>query len=458
MSISRRALLQAGLCVGLLQVLPKTNWLTKRLSFVQEANAHWLAIAQLALSAASLFVRSNNGLGAMLSNVRELQMETVRLLQDVTVQLGRIEGSLINMPKIIRKQLSMHAEYKVVEETDNIRKKLEFCERQQKEGHPQKDILREIVRKSTDLARFSSVPYGIGGRAALCAPLVAAIDARARQLLGKPHEIRDAVAVFYLPWIREIQSMSDGALFHAFVEAGRDLQEEIAKLEETMPPLVKQHLGATFVLNALKLDPGAPSLEAAATCGYYDSLIRYNQGKCIDNDYSSCHVNPSNIFPESHILVPPESLVEQGLVLDRDIEPRDRICSGRCVAWENIPVFQTQSSIRGIVTAKNDFHVPQAQNTEEIQGPILMLTTKWEKGNAPPQNGCTRYLVGTNSGDQQIVDLQSSSQAKEWEKQFSAFVQGPIENINNNRQAIYAMYQLLLSVKEAENLLERVTT
>lgn len=459
MAISRRALLQATVAISLLHVLPRVGSISNRLSFVRDATAGWLAAAQVALTAVALFVRSDGGMSAMLANIKELQKETIRLSQSILAGIGDLQSTLATMPNIIREQLSSHQEYRVVEETESIRLKLEYCEKEQKRGKRQSAVLREIVSRAMDLARYRSVPYGIAGRAAMCAPLVVSIDARARQLLGNTAEIPSAVHAAYLPWIRSIQSReADGSLAKSLHAAGEIHAIEIARIGDVMPPLVKAYLGADFISNALKLDPGATAMISEVACGQYERITGYQRGKCLRETWCDPNDGPTCGAKRPCYFFTPESLEEQGLALKTPTQPMkndsiSRICRSECLEYENKAITQPESHILSAIRAENLMLSPTS--LENMAGPMFTLTAQWKGGTGAPPN-CTRYLVGTNQGEQQFVDLKSSDRAKEWENQFTQFVQGPLAKINDYRQSIYAMYQLLSSVKEAERLLVKV--
>jgi len=170
---------------------------------VSEANAQWLETAQLVISLTSLFMHSDGGMSAMLSNIRELQLETIKLLQDVILQLGKIQAALAKMPEVIRRELNFHSEYNVQADMTEIANDLQFYEAQARRGFIHKDRLLAIVANSEKLSRMRSVPYGIGGTGAVCAPLVAAMDGRARQLLGRRKEMSDACHQYFLPAMAE---------------------------------------------------------------------------------------------------------------------------------------------------------------------------------------------------------------------------------------------------------------
>ena len=166
-----------------------------------------MAALQALATVVSLFVKSDGGLSAMLSNVRELQGETVKLLQDVIGQLGEIQASLANMPMVVREQLVLHAADGIKEKLTAAADDLRFCDAQRAKGQFHRDIMeRALTNCHTTASSYRAVPYGVGGTAAVCAPLFAAMDARIRTLLGRRSEIRDAMQTYYLPWLTAIQS------------------------------------------------------------------------------------------------------------------------------------------------------------------------------------------------------------------------------------------------------------
>ncbi len=452
MSISRRALLRTALALIALEMSPRFERGVGQILRIKEANAGYLAVAQLAISAVGAFVRQGDGMGAMLGNIKELQEETIRLVQQVLIDLGNIRAQLTLMPEIIKAQLFAHAEFRILEETQEIYDKLEMCERlnkrirkSEKEKSELEVSLREIISKALSIARYRSVPYGIGGRAAICAPMVIAIDARARQLLGSGSQTRDAVQISYLPWIKAIQSIGiEGSLGKTLLDAGKRHQEYVRRIEEVMPPLLKEHLGKDFVLSALKLDPESPPINAEVACGQYSRIAGYRDGRCLVRD-QGCRTGR---------LAVPEAYETQGLALEstRQTLATDPQCF-ECIKNEQVPILQPESTIKSIVTAKNSMMTPRAGMPVEELGPMLMVSTQWGPGNLP---ACKQYLVGTNTGEQQIVDLKNSESAKAWDNQFNQFVQGPLARINEERQGIYAMHQLLSTVRDTEALLAKV--
>jgi hypothetical protein len=120
MHSSRRTLIKRLLATGLMPLAWSVSFDRRGLLVVPEANAQWLEVAQLAIGAASNFTQSNSGMAAMLSNIRELQLETIRLLQDVILKLGEIQAALKDMPKVIQQELNFHKELELQQQFTNI--------------------------------------------------------------------------------------------------------------------------------------------------------------------------------------------------------------------------------------------------------------------------------------------------------------------------------------------------
>jgi hypothetical protein len=102
-----------------------------------------------------------------------------------------------------------------------------FYETQARKGIKHNEKLVAIVEKSQKLASSRAAPWGRGGTGAVCAPLVAAMDARARQLLGHREEMKDAVGVYYLPWIQSILNPSLEGSLHYTLKKSFDRQAMI---------------------------------------------------------------------------------------------------------------------------------------------------------------------------------------------------------------------------------------
>jgi hypothetical protein len=253
--ISRRIFLGAGFAATLLGLNP--------LAPTTEAVAPALLVLGAFVSIVSSFMHSDGGLSAILSNIRELQAETVGLLQSVISGLGQIQSLLINLPNVIQEQLVLHAADQVKERMTQASDDLAFCDAQRAKGISHKDVLERVVNTCTETAsRFRTVPYGVGGTAAICAPLLAAMDARARTLLNKRGEVRDAMNIYYLPWMDAIQSTGqDGSLANALVATGVRYKYD----EDHLPGF--KNLGADFLKRTLSLDVKDVVISQEAICG-----------------------------------------------------------------------------------------------------------------------------------------------------------------------------------------------
>jgi hypothetical protein len=202
----------------------------------------WLAAAQLAISAAGAFTRSDSGMGAFLGALKDLSEENIRLSQELLKQVGEVQRQLANMPAIIAEAFISNNEF-------IIRERLQSCVDDMKlvtVGAPttaaDRVRLEAIVRTCQELASKRYLPYGKRGVASTCAPLAAALDAHARKLLGREDEIPKALSLLYVDWLDQVlDPKSADSLFGLMAAQGRAINQVVldqaAKLRAESPAL-----------------------------------------------------------------------------------------------------------------------------------------------------------------------------------------------------------------------------
>ena len=277
-----------------------------------------------------------------------------------------------------------------------------------------------MIATGTELSSKRSVAYGIGGTAAICAPLVASMDARARTLLGSRKDVNRAVTQYYIPWLEAIQSSQDGSLFDAMTKTATKLSHEMLDLGSSEPAALQQNISGGLLQRILGLDPGAMPISERVGCGYYEQTTHI--------DYGLGGITHGPGHPGTGVTTL-------------------KTAPGSAVAWT--------------LTAENSFYdLDNAALKGVSPGPTLSLKASWT--NAPSAVGCSRFLAQGEdpslTAPQQQNALINSDQAKTWDKSLSDFSSGPLANLNDDRRSMYALNILLEAARGATNLLKKVTT
>lgn len=438
MDNARRKLVAAGIASSLWWLSPGHSR-DGRLRFMREAEAAWMMAASLALSAMSAFTRSDGGMGAMLSAMRELQEENIRLTHQVLASLANVQSSLAQLPTLLRETLRESSEFRVREETTDAFNRLLFLERERREGRPYRAEAADLVQRCVTLSRFQSVPHGIGGVGAMCAPIAATVDARARRLAGREASINNAIETFYLPWLRAMRSDQDGSLLARSIQAGRQLKDEIAAVDDKLSERSRKALAA-FLREALSMDAGAPKVETVAECArvrhHYDT-----KRECEE-------------YTEVGLRQPVSLRLDSGGSVAAEDSQIARLV---CVRYRSVPQYRRGLPLDRIVSAQNTLNPLGSGNAEE-PGPRLSIESKWVL-SADPGKSCPDVISTTNvQRAEDIPKFIESSELKGWENELEDVRKSRLANINDLRQQLFAMHILRTSAHESESLLKRVTT
>jgi hypothetical protein len=453
MTISRRDFIKWTAGAAALTINPSLDFGGRAFSLFRAAHAQWLQAASLAISAYSAFTQSDNGMGAMLANIQQLQLETITLIQNVITQLGQIQAAIAELPDEMHKQFLIVAQYDVQGKTSGILQDFVFVDAESKALRKHTDMLAGIIDKSTSLAgQALGKPYGINAAGAICAPVVAAMDARARSMLNRRAEIPNAVKSYYLPWIRAVRSRQEGSLMNAFIDAGLKYKNDADNLAKNEPALLKQFLPSDFVTKLLAMDPGTPKISYEAACGYYDREVWYEPTKLqpeFPRDYKKVYpVRGQSSFglgPPIRVIGEPQSAVTR--IIDTQnvfVDPADALQPGQ----EPGPMLQ----VSGSLTARTDptgcdkfagMNIPPFGNGGRDTDSVNLVNLPFGQVGLP--------------SDQMVV-LLASDQAQAWDTQVKDFVQNQISVINDDRRIIYSLGQLLVAAKGAENFLAKVSS
>lgn len=433
MNQARRRLITAGAAASLC-------WLASP----RDAKAAWMMAASLALSAASAFTRSDSGMGAMLSALKELQEENIRLTQQVLSSLAEVQRSLAQLPSLLRETLRESAEFRVREETTDVFNRLLYLERERREGRQYRAEAFDLVERCVSISRFQSVPHGIGGVGAICAPIAVSVDARARRLAGREASVNNAIETFYLPWFRAIRSTQEGALLGRTLQIAGQLNDEIASVSGSLSNRSKGVL-QEFLKRAVGLDAGAPPIESIVECVRVQHHVRTDT-PCVEYDEVGGSL-PVSFKPDAEAATPEK--FDDGVMSSRLLALRI------CVRRGEVPVYQPGQTLDRILSAENKF-VPLGVAQASDAGPQLAVSSRWVKA-ADTTKVCPGVISRVNvTQPADIAGFIEASDLKAWEADLTAFNQSKVATINDLRQQLYAMHYLLTNARESENLLQKV--
>lgn len=466
--LRRRQLVSLGLLGALPFVNPSTGpdgraWL------IRPAEAVWLQVAALALSAISAFSKhGDGGVGAYLQNIKELTEENIRLTQGVLVGIGQIQSQLETMPERMRQIFIEVKGYELKQGTQTALDKLLLIEsRLKKNRRLDSSDRREcqlILDSCAEMTGARSAPYGRGGTAAASIALIGSIEARASWFLHRSDNFRRRVSIAYLPWFEQIFLDQDGSLQRLFIAEGSELVRQGESALNGLPDGMKGALAATWK-QGISTDPGGGKLEATIACGSFANQTGTRLGDCTDY---MCMRNEVLSNPGTQKLL---SAIKDLEVSEKDIsqiqartaasrsslssvqstdlsnatpEGRDRCF---CTKREAIPIYTPQTGAGYVASVSN----------EMIDGaPQMRLTTEWRQQEPA---ACPVFVNGNvASKEGQFASAKTSAGASEVNKRFQAFVDGDLAKFNSQRAIVYATYLLLDAARGAHEQFRRVAT
>jgi hypothetical protein len=271
-------------------------------------------------------------------------------------------------------------------------------------------------------------PWGRGGGAAQIAPLMLAIDAKARTLLGRRDEIKSSMEVWYVPWLDTIQNPGEtGSLAWAINETTAKLTNELAAMQQGLSPRLLQALAPMFEQIA-KLPPNAMPVTLEAGCGYYSTHV---------GDHKHC---------------------AEWNVVDGDAGRPRRFCARE--DW--VPDFQRNAAFAQHIEFENKLD-NSPNNRSNALPPVLELRHSWAA--ASNNDSCTLFSQDTlsapvfgswvhKSSDDQIKAVLNSDIAHQWDKEIDDYAKTKIAAINDYRHSLFAMVALMSGVREARKLVK----
>jgi hypothetical protein len=120
-------------------------------------------------------------------------------------------------------------------------------------------------------------------------------------------------------------------------------------------------------------------------------------------------------------------------------------------------------AVNRVIWGQNNFLDPAVAEPGTEPGPKLTMGTGWPEREKPtpcPPRGpvtgacCEQFAIGQHTNlPTQLQILRSSPTVENWNQNFKKLVDTNLPIINNHRRIIFALYELLVSTKKAENLL-----
>lgn len=468
--VNRRRFILGCLGSALLVANPKYRP-NGNLQIVNSADAWVLAALSIAVSAAGLFMKSDGGMGAMLGSLKELSEENIRLSQAIVKSVAEVQATLDTLPERLRAVLIENDQYKVRHTTASITSNLAFVQFFMKED-PQalkrdevREKLKQCIEWGSELAGAQEVPYGIGPVGALCAPIVAASVAKAHTLLGQRQFVRAEMATKYLPWLVRVKDpQSPNSLMGLLLQEGKRLEQLESTVEDRIPPRIKERLGAT-VRALSKLEAGSSLTTEPFACLSYMQQVGERKDECKllnckeKGPYSKT-ISESQASKISKYLSQSEFDRKKKLAqksLQRDLKPSSSALSGIppfcfCVEWKMAPVYAEGTIVAMRFTLQN--------TTTAEKGPSLAdQTTSSQLFSNQPRPGfsCDPAIYGADLGDEsELRGIIESSTAESWMNEIRALTSKGLHPLVEQREIIWAYFNLLQSAKEAEERMRGV--
>lgn len=452
-AMMRRRKITLGLLFGIGVAI--NPWISKSGKFftVKPAEAVWLQVAMLALSAISAFSRQGDGgVGAFLQNIKSLSEENIHLTQEVLKRMGELQADIDELPARMREVFIEIKGYELRQNTQKILDIIRVVEERYRVAGKisERDRLdcQRIIDTCVTLTAARSVPYGRGGTAAACAPMIGAIEARAWYLLGRRSDFRLRVNVAYLPWFDEMLTDQDGSLQRSFEQAATDLANTADHGLSGLPDSLRRTLDQTWK-SALGIDPGQSTASAQLACGGYSRHTGDKAGPCSQR---ICDPGFTSTDPKIQVSLKSNELAQSHMektILAGGENYSLRPIRCYCDEWASIPTYTTEAG------ATFNAKLTNAQN--ESEPPRLILNGDWvSTSNA---STCSIYASG-EEGDpnKQFTSVRDSSNAAQIRQQLNEWVNGPLAKFNDQRAIVYATYVLLDSVRGSREQFKRLVS
>lgn len=446
-SLSRRRLLLGAAGAVALAARPRLG--PGELRLFNSAEAWYLAAIALVVQAAGLFVRSGNGLGAMLDSLVNLTEESIRLSQNLLLRVAEVQAALDTLPDRVRVVLIENDQYRIRHETDSITSNLAFVDyrlHDDKSALKAADVrtkLKQCVAWGGKLAGAQAVPYGVGPIGALCAPVVAASVAKAHTLLGEREAVRAEMATKFVPWLVRAQDpKAPGSVMNLYLQEADRLKELTAGTKERIPPRVRDRLGP--LLDTLTRLEAGEKVNAPIACVSYMQAIGHKQGKCLKGICDG--------YDDTGPIRTPTSLkTAPGRLLPISSEST-MLVRCRCARYEDIIIYGEGEKQGLVLSAEND--------TTLETGPSLTVKTNWQalkEGDARPGGTCDPAAYGLPLDAKGEIDaVLESPNASAWNEETLALVEHGTKPIVQSREIIWSYFNILQSTREAEQRMRRV--
>jgi hypothetical protein len=381
----------------------------------------WAALS-LAASVASLFVKSDGGLGAMLNSSKDLSEVNIALSQNIISEIGNLQRDVANLPERMRVVLIENEQYKVRHYTGSITLNLQTVQenlnsRVAKIGNKEiRQQLNQCIEWGNFLAGAQFVPYGIGPMGAMCVPVIAASVAKAHALLGNEELVRADIKTKYLPWLVRIRDSSvQGSLLNLLLHEGEELQ----KLESNLG----QQLSSERLRNRLKADINSIALLPAG--GYYWDI------------------------PVSCVSYVRQIGTRERHCVESITHGRGDLSIERCIKWEAEPIYAegTKRNLTFVV-----------RNTTSDKGPSMEMASKWvDVSRFVPSIPCEEGDRGPSLLEaDEAKKITESNVAKAWQRELDELNSKGLQALVAQREIIWSYFNLLESAREAEQRIREV--